>query len=237
MFVVFLLERENMTTAQIVSDLKDLIGPGIDVSDAGLKNWVNDAYFYVCDAITQINPHFFAKSALTSTMASQQEYALPSDFDKLLIANIDYGSGWVRALPLKNAGDIGVLADSTTMTQGYDQSQPYYYILGNNIGFMPVPETTTSNKIRLWYSYIPSELDDADSPLIPTKYHRYLKYFSYANYLDQDDEHVAAERLRQRYDVIIERIATAMEHRDEDQPRSVEITHGQDLYISDGMPY
>lgn len=219
-----------MTRAQLVQDLKNLVGPAVEVGDSGLITWINDAYLHICDEIAKVNPDFFTKSATASTLSGQQEYDLPDDFERVLMVNIQIDGEWHRARPMSGIGDIPI-ASRTDSGQGYSWSEPYYYIYGGLIGFMPIPDETTSSNIKLWYVYTPEELDaDSDEPAIPSKYHHIIKYGAYANYLDQDDEHVAAERMRQRFDARIAQMIENMESNQVNEPRSVAVTTEAGLY-------
>lgn len=221
-----------MTRGQIIADLKKLIGPGIEVDDAGLGVWVNDAYMQMVDAIKQVNPDFFTKSSTTSTVASQQEYALPDDHEQVLMVNIQFDGTWTRALPIPQINNILTHASGTP--EGWSQANPGYYVIGSEIGFMPIPEDTVSGAIKLWYTYTPEELDeDSDVPALPAKFHHIIKYGAYANYLDQDDEHAAAERMRQRFDQRTDDMVESMFTNQIDEPKSVTVTSNQDLYYDE----
>ncbi len=223
-----------MTKAQLVADLKNMIGPSVEVDDAGLTRWLNESYMMMVDEIHRANPDFFAKSSTASTIEDQQEYSLPTSLDKIISVNINYGGGWQRATPLENIGDIPIHALGTTSQQGFSTSEPRYYIFGDYVGFMPIPTATTASYIKIWYTYQPDEMsDDGDTPDIPSRYHHIIKYNAYANYLDQDDEHVAAERMRQRSDLLTFRMIEQISEREVDQPKSVQIVTNQDMYSSD----
>lgn len=221
-----------MTFAQILADLKNMIGSGVTVSDAGLKTWINDAYLTAVDEVHKANPDYFAKKSSTATIASQGEYLLPDDFDKAIMVNVQYGSQWFRAKPMPNVNFTGVLADSTT-SNGYSTADPYYYILNGAIGLMPIP-SESGQTISLWYTYTPAEMtSDSDEPALPVKYHHILKLGAYANFLDQDDEHVAAERMRNRFDLRVWNMVENLSERMVDEPKSVIITQNQDLYLDE----
>jgi hypothetical protein len=218
-----------MTAADLLIDLKNLIGPGVETNDSGLLTWINESYLYICDEIVKVLPDFFTKVVVTPAIANNQEYELPDDFDKIIMLNVAYNSvDWQRALPLPNIGFIPIHASSS---QAYSQSDPRYYISGNYLGLAPVPdETGTINNIKMWYVYNPAELESADTPAIPTKYQHIIKYGAYANYLDQDDEHVAAERVRKQYDQRIYNMVEQLEMRQIDEPKSVVVVQNQDMY-------
>lgn len=222
-----------MTKGQIIADLQKIIGPGSEVDAGGLLVWVNDAYMQMVDEIVKTNPDFFAKSATASTISGQQEYALPDDFEKALMVNIQIDGTWKRAVPLQNINQIPTVAD-TTSGQGFSWANPRFYIVDGTIGFMPIPDENGTDNIKMWYVYTPDELSaDADVPAIPSKYHHILKYAAYANYLDQDDEHAAAERMRIRFDGLVQRMIESLVDRQIDEPKTVEITQNHDLYIDE----
>lgn len=224
-----------MTFAQLLVDLKNIIGPGVEVNDAGLKTWINDAYLTMVDEIHTAVPDFFAKTATTATVADQQEYALPSDFDKMIMVNIQFSDTWQRALPMPNINHIPIVASGNT--HGFSTGEPYYYILGDNYGFAPIP-TASGQSIKLWYTYTPAEMSsDSDSPDLPNKYHHIIKLGAYANYLDMDEEHVAAERMRNRFDLRVFNMVEQLAERQVDEPKSVIITQNQDLYLDSNLHY
>lgn len=224
-----------MTKAAIITDLKNMIGPGIEVDDGGLVTWVNDAYMNMVDEITKVNPDYFTKSSTTDLVVAQQEYDLPTDFEKALMVNVYQDSQWFRALPLANINSIPVVS-RTDSQQGFVINEPTYYIIGDNIGLMPIPTAAVDEGLKLWYVYTPEELDaDSDEPAFPKKFHHIIKLGAYANYLDQDDEHVAAENMRRRFDRRVEAMVESMSSNQVDEPRSVEISEGLDLYYDDTM--
>ena len=226
-----------MQKAQLIIDFSNLVGPagkGVEVSNTGLDIWLNDAYFQAVSAINETIPDFYTKLQTASTVATQGEYILPTDFEKAVMVSISYdGVNWVRALPLNNIGQA--LDIQRSNSSNFDQSQPFYYIFKNKIGFLPVPTETLSNNIKLWYAYNPTELAlDADEPDLPRRIQSILKYSMYANYLDQNDEHAAAERMRQRFDVQLERLVAQLADQQVDQPKTVEIdSDDQGLYLNE----
>lgn len=211
-----------------------MIGPSVETSDEGLIRWINESYMMLVDEIHRVNPDYFQKASTTSTVADQQEYLLPTDFGKAVMINVNYGGGWQRALPMNNIGDVPIHAKGVSSQQGFSNAEPYYYLSGDYIGFMPIPTESNADYIKMWYTYDPDEMTgDNDVPDLPSKYHHIIKYAAYANYLDQDDEHVAAERMRQRFDMLAFRMVEQLASREVDQPKSVQIVTNQDMYLTD----
>lgn len=222
----------DMNKAAIVNDLKRMIGPGVEVDDTGLAVWVNDAYMYMVDEITKVNPDFFTDTATNTTTTGRSEYDLPSDFEKMIMVNAQYDGQWTRVLPIPLINNVPVLADTSLYTQ-YTAAQPGFYIYGDQLGMIPAALNDTDT-IKLWYVYTPAELSaDSDTPEFPAKYHHIIKLGAYANYLDQDDEHVAAENMRRRFERRVEEMVEGISENQVDQPKSVSITQNMDMYLDD----
>lgn len=225
-----------MTKAQLLNDLKNMIGPagkGTEVQNPGLTSWLNDAYELVVAAIIDAFPDYYTKLSTASSIAGQVEYSLPTDFEKAVLVSVSYdGTRFDRALPLNHIGQA--IDQHQNTQQNFYQFQPYYYLVGGRIGFQPGFSETLSNNIKLWYSYMPPLMvEDGDEPALPRRFQSILKYSAFANYLDQNDDHAAAERMRLRFDAQLERLIQQMDERS-DQPRSVEIYEdSQGLYLND----
>lgn len=221
-----------MTRAEILNDLKAMIGRGSQATDAQLNTWINSSYMMMVDEVSSGNPVFFVKSSTTSVIQNQREYELPSDFESIIMVNIKYDSEWQRVYPMPNVNYVPIHA-RTDSSVGFTQADPQYYILGEEIGIMPIPDQTVTDGLKIWYAYTPLELtSDSSEPDLPKKYHHIIKYGAYANHLDLDDEHVAAERMRQRFDNYVDKMVQQLSVRQHDQPKSVEVVTNQDLYTS-----
>lgn len=227
-----------MTLTQIVNSLKNMIGPagrGSEVDDGGLAVWVNEAYDMTLDEINKAVPDFFTTRKTASTITGQAEYALPTDFIKMVMVNIKLDGVDTRAINLANINQVPIASSSES--QGFSNAYPRYYLTDSKLGIRPIPAETTANNITIWYTYLPEELDDADEPAFPRPFHHILKYWAYANYLDQNDEHVAAERMRIRFETSLSRLIATLEERNVDQGKAVVVTTGNDLFVGDSQNY
>jgi hypothetical protein len=221
-----------MTLAELIIDFKNMVGPagkGSEVSDSGIGTWLQEAYEDVVDEILRVRPDYFTKVVTTSTIAGQTEYALPSDFVKLIQVELNNDGRWVKVRPLQN---IGMMPTYSNSDNGYSTSEPKYYMIGNSIGLQPVPTSSGDNNLKVLYSYLVPEIEDTGEPSIPRGLQRKLKYLAYANYLDQNDEHVAAERMRVRFEMAVNKFLDNIVVRNEDEPANVILTEGSDLYSS-----
>ncbi len=213
-----------MTTAELVTDLENYLGAGVDVDSTGLTRWLNDSYMYIVDEIVKVNPDYFAKASTADTISGQQEYDLPTDFERALMVNIQTDGTWLKAIALPS-GSINRIDDSANTTDSLTSTAtPYYYILKDNIGFFPTPTETGDENIKLWYVYTPNELSSSVDPEIPAKYHHLLKIGAKANYLGRDGEDINGITLWKHFENRVAKMIETMFENVIDGPRSIEIT-------------
>lgn len=226
-----------MTKASLIIDVKNMIGPagkGSEVSDTGLTVWFNDAYMLAVASIIETVPDYYTKQVTTDIVSGQSLYDLPDDFETMLLCSVSFdGTNFSRALPLNNLSQNSELV--STQSVEYIQSKPFYYISGLQIGIAPTPDATVVDSLKIWYNYSPAILsEDSDIPELPERLQRVLKYSVYANYLDQNDEHAAAEVMRRRFDIMVDRFVDKMSQQQIDYPRTVEITQDDmGLYLGE----
>lgn len=214
-----------MTRVTILQDLKALLGPGIGATDSELNTWINDSYMQIVDMVQKERWDFFVKSSLSSTSAGTQEYALPGDFVKMLKVNILIDGTWRKVEPLGDADLRYVDTPVNTDAQGFNTANPRYYIYKSTMGLLPAPTTTESQNIKIWYVYSPTEMSsDSSSPDFPAMYHHIVKYAAYANYLDRKGEHAAAERMRNRFDEMCQRMIENISNQQTGEMKSVMVT-------------
>lgn len=225
-----------MQLSNMITDFSNLVGPagkGTEVSSSGITVWLNDAYDMCKGSIIDAIPDFYTKKATAATIAGQQEYALPSDFEKLTLLSVSYdGSTFVRCLPLNN---INQSDNSNSAMVNFSVAQPFYYIIKQKLGLNPIPSVSADMGIKMWYAYDPGHMvEDSDEPDIPVRFQSILKYWAYANYLDQNDEHASAERQRIRFDSQLEKLVQQLADQQVDQSKTVEINEDdQGLYVNE----
>lgn len=86
--------------------------------------------------------------AKTDLLASTGMYAIPDTLYRLNKVEINYGAGFVKALPLDlnetSLSEDEILARASSAT-------PYYRIFGQTIQFYPTPTAEVSGGIKLYY--------------------------------------------------------------------------------------
>ena len=142
-----------------------------DWTNAELNTYINQRYHRVYTAAITVFEEYNITTATADTVADQQEYGLPSDFYKMRRVEINYdvdssNSRPTRAFP-KNI-DIVRRDLSDTNLGPTISSGAFYYITGDEIGFLPIPDKAGTNAIRIWYVKQITDLsDDTDTIEIP----------------------------------------------------------------------
>lgn len=86
--------------------------------------------------------------ATTDLIASQDMYAIPDTLYRLNKVEINYGSGFIKALPLDLNENF--LSEDELLARA-NVSTPYYRIFGQTIQFYPKPTAEVSNGLKLYY--------------------------------------------------------------------------------------
>lgn len=219
-----------MTLTDLLNDLKGRIGPGNIATDTQLLGWLNEAYMYMVDQIIQDNPVYFTVSDRADLTSGQWEYWMPPTASQIKLVYVNFTGTWRRLTPLQDIGAVPNMVDPTQFPQ-YTEANPKYYITGGKLGILPVPSQTVAKGIKVWFIYIPTEMGASDTPAFNSKYHRLISLGAYANYLDLDDQHQAAEIKLQRFEQRVQEMVDSISDDQIDEPKSIEIYQGQGLYI------
>lgn len=86
--------------------------------------------------------------ATTDLLANTDIYAIPDTLYRLNKVEINYGSGFIKALPLDLNENF--LSEDELLARA-SSSTPYYRIFGQTIQFYPKPTAEVSNGLKLYY--------------------------------------------------------------------------------------
>lgn len=112
--------------------------------------FVNQAYRQIC-AVR--NWYFLEGTATALTVASQQAYSLPYDYDKLIDVYITSGSYKYTPVEVVSQPDWDRLNEQASYTSNYPV---WFHIYNNQINFWPIP--STSNLV-ITYNYRKNVVD------------------------------------------------------------------------------
>lgn len=150
-----------------------------DWTNAELNILINQRYHRVYSAVVTVFEDYNITTNLVNTVANTQEYdtssadPIPSDIFKIRRVEINYdvsnaNSVMQRATPITNIDAIRVrLGESNLGTNIF--RNPAYYYLGGKLGFLPIPDKTGTDAIKLWYVKTASDLS-ADASTIDIPY-------------------------------------------------------------------
>lgn len=148
-----------------------------DWTNAELTTLINQRYHRVYTMVVSVFEDYNITTSFLTTVASQQEYTLPTNVFKLRRVEITYdtsiSNSSLRAYPIQSIDAVtGDLANANVGVR-FNRS-PLYYILGTTtIGFRPVPDKNGTNAIKLWYvknlSSLSADADTIDLPY-PARY-------------------------------------------------------------------
>ena len=103
----------------------------------------------------------------TSTVASQEDYAMPAGALKIKRLEISYdGTNWYKAEPF-DVTESGVATDTTSISANFSTSQPFYDMLGNSILLYPIPSSAVTNGLKIWIAREPTYFVSTDTTKEP----------------------------------------------------------------------
>lgn len=156
------------TFVQIVTAVRDEISeptPGF-VSDIEVKRWINRAHYDCVDAAGIES----TSSQSIATVDGTEQYSLASD------------AGLVEQVELLDASDTTLFTILRPLSVGErdtdGKGEPLgYYVTENKLVVVPVPDGVYT--LRVWYTRAGVTLSaDADTPIIPARYHDLLTLFA-----------------------------------------------------------
>lgn len=119
----------------------------------------------------------------TTTVASTQEYAKPTDC--LIVLRVTYDGAKLKRIDLTDQDALDGSAYGGSLSTGNANS---YYEFGDNVGLYPIPDDAKT--LKFWYIKQPTLKTDADIGWdVPTEFEHYLAdYALYRMYLKEQDE-------------------------------------------------
>lgn len=124
--------------------------------------------------------------ATASLVANQQEYTFPSDI--LKVKRIEYtpdGTNWYPVSRF-DVTDVEHATDATSIRNNFSATNPYADVFDNSIFLYPVPTTSVSGGLKIYYEKLPTELTAVtDEPIFNKLFHKGLAYGAAKDFLEQ----------------------------------------------------
>ena len=163
--------------AKSIEDIRNMVRSFIDEpipadwTDAELNALVNARYHKLYSAAVDTYENY-AETKVTTTdiVAGQQEYETQLDFMKMRRVEVNYSENSIaysRAFPI-SLDQVRRQLDNSNVSVSTVRT-PNYYLRGNVIGIIPVPQLDVVDGIKSWYYATVADLVD-DSDLITLPY-------------------------------------------------------------------
>lgn len=172
-----------MTRDEMIADVQTRIGSTPEVSSSQIATWIDQGLRTFC---AEHDFSWLEKKVTANTVASQSDYVTPSDFKRAVELRVDGSSTTPNIYNY-------VPHEQRSL---YSTSQRTFSIFNETITLNPVPSSSGSNNIELWYIRRPTNMTQgSDSPSdtgianMPEQYHEALVIYAFAIYNSYDEEH------------------------------------------------
>lgn len=180
----------------IVSDIMDRVKrsfgdeSGVQVMDADIIRWINDGQ----REMVKHNENLLEKTALTSTVANQQEYTFPTDM--LIFRQVSYKPTSFRSfMKLKGYSFV----EFNELVDGYDGTEypagvpNVFSIFENKLILFPIPDQSLSNSLKIYYNRKPTDVVNQASVIdLPDDYFEPLVKYCLSQAYEMDEDWEAA---------------------------------------------
>lgn len=183
-----------MLVSEIFTRVKNLFGDqdGIQVTEAMCINWINDAQK---EAVMQ-HDNLLMEEAFINVVDGTQTYALPADL--LTLNHLWYSDGdTYYVLKWMSPTEFNEYIDGWAGTAHYGEGFPLVYtrIKENEVTLFPVPDTSTTNGLKVVYARYPTDVTVSGSTIdLPKYYDQYVEHFCMMKAYELDENWEASDR-------------------------------------------
>ena len=151
-------------------------------TDQEVKDAINVAYFEMLGKVGGWSPDTHVKTATVDSVASQQLYALPSDFTWMKEVLVDYEGNNLLTGADTSAKRLNNV-DHNLLEANYRASASSIWLYSmhhEHFEIYPAVTTAGTNSVQITYGYEPAALSgDTDPPvIIPTQFHQMICYLA-----------------------------------------------------------
>jgi hypothetical protein len=152
--------------------------------DASLNAWNNVFTTEILAAMDDWD--FKAETATSDLVANQQEYVMPTDLLKIKRIEVSYdGTNWKYV----NWFDINERGEQTHNLTDFTTDEPYADMMDGSVMLYPIPTTSITGGIKIWYSKLDDMLTNAtDQPKLAEPFQIGLCYGAAKDYYERNAE-------------------------------------------------
>lgn len=128
----------------------------------------------------------FGEVATTDIVADQQEYCFPTNTIWVKRVEVTYdGTNWNK-LTFFDINERNDATDSTSISSDFSSSAPFGDIHDESVFLYPVPSSSVTGGMKLWYIKLPDQLTNTtDTPGFIRIFHKLLAYGAAKDHLEQ----------------------------------------------------
>lgn len=167
----------------MITDLETRIGSDPEVSSTKLVTWIDQALRSFC---MEADFTWLEKKSTANTVASQSDYALPTDYKRHVEIRVDGTS---------TSPNIYTYIPHEQRSL-YTSSSRIFTVFNEVMTLNPTPDSAGTNNIDMWYiRKVTNMTQGSDSPSdsgianMPEEYHEALIIYAFAVYNSYDEEH------------------------------------------------
>jgi len=212
-----------MTGTELIQAVRDLLGEDTAAAftDALILRQVNHAMRYLYTKITEQNENYFATTATINVTSGTERYALPTASRILYIERTDLEEDViVPFIDLSQRWEY-LQADAAV------EDSMVIYLLGNQVGILPVPTATVTGLLRVYYVPPVTALVAGTSPPTEwsTDHHEVIAWEAFKRIRVRDKEALA--EISPVCDKLERALLDATAMRESQQPQMIVHTDGE----------
>lgn len=181
-----------MIVSDVMERVKRAFGDesGVQITDQDIIRWVNDGQ----REMVKHNETLLEKAAVSSVVANQQEYSLPTDL--LIFRHVSFQpSGFRSFMKLKGYSfvEFNVVVDGYDGTE-YSAGVPQIYTnYAEKLILFPTPNLSLANSLKIYYNRKPVDVSSSgDSLDLPDSYFEPIVKYCMTQAYEMDEDWEAA---------------------------------------------
>jgi len=210
-----------MTLTDIISRVRFLTNSDSNsYTDADITANVNIHYHNLVNEIIEVMDDwdFQENTATQDLVADQQDYDFPTGILTIKKVEVTYdGTNWYPATLMDINERKTSANDSSSISDDFDKTKPYYDLAGDKIRLFPIPDNNVTGGLKVWYHKEVTELSGTASPVIAKAYHDALCYGAASDFCYRHDQFNKAELFEAKMEKAIQRMKDFYAHRVKDK--------------------
>lgn len=195
--------RKTKTVQDVLASVKRQFGDesGVQIFDSDIIRWVDDAQ----REIMMNNPEINAAVVSVNITAGQYLYPVLANVPTLEnIHSIHYNGQILRNMSFLAAQESIIRNDSGVKTG----TPTFWYEYAGTINLWPVPDTSITGGMKIFYSESPAEiLTTSDVLSVPDSYFNAIVTYCMKQAMNMDENFQAAQSYDQQFEIIMQKLS------------------------------